>query len=198
MLVIGLTGGIATGKSTVSKMFSEHGIPVIDTDLIARDLLKVGTKAYDEVLEKFPVSIILTNNEISRKKLAEVIFRDKEKRDELNNIIHPKVREIVLHDLEGYKSDDKKIVIVDVPLLFESKFDEVVDKVIVVYTTKENQLMRLMDRDIITEEYALSKIDSQMSLDEKIERADFLIDNSKSIIETKKDFLRIMKEIEVL
>jgi dephospho-CoA kinase len=198
MLVIGLTGGIATGKSTVSKMFSEHGIPVIDTDLIARDLLKVGTKAYDEVLEKFPVSIILTNNEISRKKLAEVIFRDKEKRDELNNIIHPKVREIVLHDLEGYKSDDKKIVIVDVPLLFESKFDEVVDKVIVVYTTKENQLMRLIDRDIITEEYALSKIDSQMSLDEKIERADFLIDNSKSIIETKKDFLRIMKEIEVL
>ena len=132
MLVIGLTGGIATGKSTVSKMFSEHGIPVIDTDLIARDILKVGTKAYDEVLEKFPVSIILTNNEISRKKLAEVIFRDKEKRDELNNIIHPKVREIVLHDLEGYKSDDKKIVIVDVPLLFESKFDEVVDKVIVV------------------------------------------------------------------
>jgi dephospho-CoA kinase len=198
MLVIGLTGGIATGKSTVSKMFSEHGIPVIDTDLIARDLLKVGTKAYDEVLEEFPVSIILTNNEISRKKLAEVIFRDKEKRDELNNIIHPKVREIVLHDLEGYKSDDKKIVIVDVPLLFESKFDEVVDKVIVVYTTKENQLMRLIDRDIITEEYALSKIDSQMSLDEKIERADFLIDNSKSIIETKKDFLRIMKEIEVL
>jgi len=198
MLVIGLTGGIATGKSTVSKMFSEHGIPVIDTDLIARDILKVGTKAYDEVLEKFPVSIILTNNEISRKKLAEVIFRDKEKRDELNNIIHPKVREIVLHDLEGYKSDDKKIVIVDVPLLFESKFDEVVDKVIVVYTTKENQLMRLIDRDIITEEYALSKIDSQMSLDEKIERADFLIDNSKSIIETKKDFLRIMKEIEVL
>ena len=136
-MVIGLTGGIATGKSTVSKMFSEHGIPVIDTDLIARDLLKVGTKAYDEVLEKFPVSIILTNNEISRKKLAEVIFRDKEKRDELNeplfkkiekgDIIKPQLNDILISKIRPYLN--KTVLINDDSLYYTKAFIQIRPKV---------------------------------------------------------------------
>lgn len=197
MKIIGLTGGIATGKSTVSKMFSEANIPLIDTDVIAREVLNKGTKGYNEVLEYFTEDVLLTNKEINRKKLARIIFTNPKKRKKLNNIVHPKVKEEVLDQIEMHRKKNAQIVVVDVPLLYESGFDELVDDVIVVYTSKELQVERLMDREQITDEYALMKIDAQMSLEEKVKRARYVIDNSSSILDTKKQFNKILAEIEV-
>ncbi len=197
LIIVGLTGGIATGKSTVSKFFIDEGIPVIDTDLIARNLLSKGTKTYYEVIQFFSNEILLTNKEINRKKLGRVIFTNPKKRKKLNEIVHPKVRDEVNEQIKKYEEKGHPIIVIDVPLLFETKYQEVVDKTIVVYAKEIKQLERLASRDNISVEYAKMKIDAQMPLSEKVERADYVIDNSFSILQTKRDFLRVLKEIEV-
>jgi dephospho-CoA kinase len=197
-LVLGLTGGIATGKSTVSRMFLEKNIPLIDTDSISRDLLAKGNDGYAEVVKCFKNDdILLTNMEINRKLLGRIIFSNAQKRQKLNDIIHPKVINIVLSEIDKHKELGTDVVVVDVPLLFESGFDQFTDKVVVVYAPEELQLQRLIDRDNISEEYANMKINAQMTMEDKIEKSDFVIDNSKSILQTKKDFLEVLKKIEV-
>lgn len=197
-LVVGLTGGIATGKSTVAQMFLEKEIPLIDTDSISRELLKIGNEGYQEVVNYFKNDdILLTNNEINRKLLGRIIFSNTAKREFLNSIMHPKVLNIVLSEVDRYKELGTKIVVVDIPLLFESGFEKYMDKIVVVFTERELQVERLIDRDNISEEYAEMKINAQLSLDEKMKRADFVIDNSKSILQTKKDFLDVIEKLEV-
>lgn len=196
-IVIGLTGGIATGKSTVSNMFVDASIPVIDTDKIARDVLHIDTDEYHRVVQLFTEDILLPNKEINRKKLGRIIFTNHVKREKLNQIVHPKVEEIVMDMISIYKKQQEKVIVVDVPLLFESGFDQLVDKVVVVYSTREKQINRLMERDHIKKEYALLKIEAQMPLEEKVDKADFVIDNSKSILQTKKDFQTVLEQIEV-
>ena len=197
MIILGLTGGIASGKSTVSTMFQEEKIPVIDTDVIARDLLRKGTDTYQEVVDYFSEEILLTNKEINRKKLGRIIFANSKKRNKLNHMIHPKVREIVEQEIEVFRQLGNKVIVIDVPLLFETNYEQIVDKTIVVYTTQEAQISRLMSRDNITREYAMMKIQAQMPLEEKKDLADYVIDNSYSILNTKKDFMKIMKDLEV-
>ncbi len=196
-MVVGLTGGIATGKSTVAQMFVDEGIPVIDTDTIARDLLHKGTDPHAAVVDAFGKDILLTDGQINRKMLGRIIFGDPNKRKTLNDIVHPHVLRIVETEIERYTELGQPLVVVDVPLLFESGFDEVCDKTVVVYTSPEQQLKRLIERDVIQSEYAQMKIAAQMSVEEKAERADFVIDNSFSILQTKKDFVKILKELEV-
>jgi dephospho-CoA kinase len=196
-IVLGLTGGIATGKSTVAKMFIDANIPLIDTDKIARSLLDKGTETYDEIIKFFTDDILLTNNEINRKKLGRIIFANAQKRKKLNDIVHPKVKEIVETELVKYQKLDKQVVVIDVPLLFETNYHHIVDKTIVVYTTPQEQLKRLIERDIITKEYAQMKINAQMSLGDKVDMADYVIDNSFSILNTKKDFNKILEDLEV-
>ena len=181
-LIIGLTGGIATGKSTVTNMFKSIDIPVIETDVIARNLLNKGTEGYEEVLTAFSDSILLTNKEINRKKLGLIVFSNPQRRKKLNEIVHPRVKSIVL----------------DVPLLFETDFIDLVDVTIVVYTTFKKQKERLMERERIDKDYAEIKISSQMLLNRKVDLADFVIDNSKSILDTRKEFNKVMAQIEVL
>ncbi len=198
MVILGLTGGIATGKSTVAKMFIDEGIPVIDTDKIARDLLQKGTDTYHKIVECFSEDILFVNNDINRKKLGQIIFRNSKKRLQLNDLIHPKVREIVEYELERNRKLEKKIVVVDVPLLFETDYHKLVDKSIVVFCNSKEQISRLMSRDNIEKEYAMMKINAQMDLAEKVKIADYVIDNSLSILNTKKDFTKILKDIEVI
>lgn len=196
-LVLGLTGGIATGKSTVAKMFEERNIPVIDTDQIARELLNKGTESYNEVIKFFTSDILLTNGEINRKKLGRIIFSNAQKREKLNSILHPRVLNIVDAEIQKSKDKDEKVIVLDVPLLFESEFDKKVDKTIVVYTSHAEQVKRLMERDLIKREYAEMKINAQMSINDKVDIADFVINNSLSILNTKKDFNKILEELEV-
>ncbi|AIO19618.1 Dephospho-CoA kinase [Candidatus Izimaplasma bacterium HR1] len=197
MKILGLTGGIASGKSTVTKFFIDEGIPVIDTDLIARNLLNKGTESYNEVIEFFSDEILLTNNEINRKKLGRIIFSNPQKRHKLNEICHPKVLKEVNEQIALLKEENAKVIVIDVPLLFETNYQELVDKTIVVYTSPEKQLERLISRDSITEEYAKMKINSQTPLSEKVTLADYVIDNSFSILDTKRDFKKILKDLEV-
>lgn len=195
-MILGLTGGIATGKSTVSSMFTDKNVKVIDTDKIARDVLKKGTEGYFEVINHFGEEILLTDKEINRKLLGRLIFMNKVKRDLLNSIVHPKVLEICLNEIKNQKELNTKYVVLDVPLLYESGFDKYTDKVICVYTSKQRQLQRLMDRDLVNEEYALMKINAQMSIEEKVVKADYVINNSNSILDTKRQFLEIIEELE--
>lgn len=195
-IIIGLTGGIASGKTTVSNMFIEKNIPVIDTDKIAKELLSIDTEAYNEIIEMCGDDIKLSNNEINRKKLATIIFSNEEIRNRLNLIVHPKVKKIMMSEVARYKQMEVKIIVIDVPLLFESDFDKYVDETITVFVNFENQLDRLMSRDQIDLEYANLKIKSQLPLSEKVKRSTYVIDNSLSILETKKQFLEVLEKVE--
>jgi len=194
--IIGLTGGIATGKSTVSNMFLEINIPVIDTDKIAKQLFVKGSETYEAVREAFGDEILTPSEEINRNILAKIIFSDEEKREMLNNIVHPKVKEHVFAEIKRLELQGESFIVVDVPLLFESHFDTFMDYTVLVYAKRENQIARLISRDNIDETYALKKIKAQMPLSEKKKRADFVIDNSKSVLDTKRSFERCFKKIK--
>lgn len=196
-MIIGLTGGIATGKSTVSNMLRDLGIPIIDADLIAREVVEPGEKAYGEIVEQFGEDILTKEGEIDRKKLGTIVFRDEEKRMLLNKIVHPAVRSEMRRRAEEYLNNGHPTVVMDIPLLFESKLQQMVEKTIVVYTTKETQLQRLMQRDQLTEEEALQRIHAQLPVEEKKSLADAVIHNEGSLSETKEQLLQLLKKWSV-
>ena len=185
MLNIGLTGGIASGKSTVAKLFQEKGAYLIDFDVLVRSVEEPGVHAWERIVENFGTEILSEDGTINREKLGAIVFRDKEKLEKLNGIVHP----LVFEEWERQIADIKKknpnaIVISDIPLLIEvGKVDEV-DLVVLVYISREEQIRRLMERDGCSREDALVRIDSQMSIDEKLWYSDFVVDNGSSLEET--------------
>lgn len=191
-LVIGLTGGIASGKSTVANMLIEKGITVIDADIIAKQAVEKGMPAYRQIIDEFGEDILLSNGDIDRKKLGALVFTNEQKRLVLNAIVHPAVRQEMLKRRDEAVANREAFVVLDIPLLFESKLESLVDKIIVVSVTKELQLERLMKRNQLTEEEAVSRIRSQMPLEEKTARADQVIDNSGTLEETKRQLDEIM------
>ncbi|MFH5881034.1 dephospho-CoA kinase [Liberiplasma polymorphum] len=193
--IIGLTGGIATGKSTVTQMFKERNIPVIDSDKIAKTLLDKGQEAYQEILAEFGEEVLSTDTNINRNKLAKIIFNDEKKRKKLNEIVHPKVKKVIYTEIARLKTLEHDFIVVDVPLLFESEFDKICDITLLVFARRKDQVTRLMMRDHIDETYALQKIKSQFPLGKKKALADYVIDNSKSILETRKAFDKFISSI---
>ena len=196
-LILGLTGSIATGKSTVSLMFDDYEIPVIDADKVARQVVVPGEQAYNEIVKEFGEDILREDKMLDRKKLGSIVFADKEKRKKLNNIIHPQIRKKMLHDRDQLVEQGEKCVVLDIPLLFESELTHFVDKVIVVYADPKIQLERLMERDESTEEEAKQRINSQMSIKEKAARADAVINNNGTKFETYEQLEKILKEWNV-
>ena len=172
-LIVGLTGGIATGKSTVTQMFKSVDIPVIETDAIAKDMLRKGSEGYEEVITHFSNNILLSDNEINRKKLGAIVFGNPQKRAQLNSIVHPRVKSMVKSEIQKHKELGTKIIVIDVPLLFETDFIDLVDKTIVVYTPFRKQKERLMERERIDKNYAEIKIRYQMPLNRKVDLAEF-------------------------
>ncbi|MGV2937959.1 dephospho-CoA kinase [Mesobacillus sp. LC4] len=197
-LVIGLTGGIASGKSTISAMFTEMGITVIDADIEARLAVEPGEKAYNDIVSHFGNEILEEDRTINRPKLGEIIFNNEEKRMLLNSIVHPAVRERMAQKREKAEAADEKAVVLDIPLLFESKLTGLVEKIIVVFVDEQTQLERLMKRNGFSEEEAYSRINSQMPLKAKIALADAVVDNSGSIEESKQQLMNILSEWNVL
>lgn len=195
-IIIGLTGGIATGKSTVSKMFSNNDIPVIDADKIAHDLMEKDQPVTQKVFEVFGEKYKLPTGHLNRKKLGKYVFNNAEARKKLNDIIHPEVEAIVVKEISRLEANEHDLIVIDVPLLFESGFEKYCDYSIVVFTSKEVQIERLISRDKIELEYALAKIDSQMSVKEKVKQADYVIDNSLSVLETSKQFIDILNYLK--
>ena len=190
--VIGVTGGISSGKSNVISIIKRQGFKVIDCDLINHNLQKINMPIYNAIKEAFGSSYFLDNKELDRKKLGELIFHNENEKLKLNSISHPIIKEEVLKEIN--KADG--IIFVDVPLLYESKFDSLCDKVICVYLNKETQIKRLMERDHIDYSYAKAKIASQMDLDKKRDLADYVIDSKGSFQETYHQVLKILEMIK--
>lgn len=181
--IIGLTGSISTGKSQVSNYLREKGEKVVDADLIARDV--VDLESVKEKIKKAFGENIYVDDKLDRKALAEIVFRDEEKRQVLNEIEHPEIYRLILEEIKKSKGR----VFVDIPLLFESeelnkKYNLNFDEIWLVYVDRETQIKRLMKRDDISEDFALEKINSQMSLEEKKKLADLVIDNSRGLEDT--------------
>lgn len=197
--IIGLTGGIASGKSTVANILIEKGYNLIDGDIIAREVVKIGEPAYIKIIEEFGREILLDNKEINRKALGQIIFNSKEKREKLNNITHPFIFKSIKDKLNKL-SKEGNMVFLDIPLLFEQfdlwkRYDIKFDEIILVYLGMEDQIKRLEKRDNITEEEALNKIRSQMSMEEKLKKASKIIDNSGDIQYLKEQIEKVLLEL---
>lgn len=184
-LVIGLTGGIASGKSTVAHMFQKRGITVVDADVIAKEAVEKGMPAYRKIAETFGAGVLLDNGGIDRKKLGELVFQNEDKRMQLNAIVHPEVRKTMIKERDKAIQARERFVVLDIPLLYESGLEHLTDKVLVVWVPKELQLERLMERNSLSEKEALNRIHAQLSLDEKKKKADAVIDNSGSLKDTE-------------
>ncbi len=192
-LVIGLTGGIATGKSTVSEMFKEMDIPVVDADVISREVVEPGELAYEKIVDTFGEEVLHPDGTLNRKKLGSIVFGDEQKRKQLNEIVHPEVRKKMISERDRYVQKGHPIVVLDIPLLFESKLTHFVDKTLLIYVDEDIQLKRLMNRDQSTKEEALQRINAQFPISKKLELADAVIYNNGTIEETKEQLLEQLK-----
>ncbi|MBM7571954.1 dephospho-CoA kinase [Aquibacillus albus] len=197
-MVIGLTGGIASGKSTISNMITTFGIPVIDADVISRQVVEPGESAYRKIVDYFGENILHDDRTINRNKLGQIVFSDEEKRKALNKMVHPEVRKTMLNQKEDLINAGNKAVVLDIPLLFESKRTALVDQILVVYVDEDTQLSRLMKRDGFTEEESQSRIKSQMPLKQKQEMADAIIDNRGSLEQSRKQLEKIFIDWKII
>lgn len=192
-MILGLTGGIGTGKSTVAKMLREKNIPVVDTDNISKEIIE-----YPEIIEKIKAEIsskIFNNeNKLDRKKLSEIVFENKDKLKKLNEIMHPVILKKMWEEVEKLKKD-YKIIVVDIPLLFEINMENEVDKVLLIYSSKEIQIERIMNRDGRTREEAIKIINSQMPLYKKREKSDYIIQNNDSLEKLKKNLDKVVQKL---
>ncbi|HDA7463041.1 TPA: dephospho-CoA kinase [Staphylococcus aureus] len=191
--VIGLTGGIASGKSTVSELLSVFGFKVVDADKAAREAVKKGSKGLAQVREVFCDEAIDENGEMNRRYMGDLVFNHPEKRLELNAIIHPIVRDIMEEEKQEYLKQGYN-VIMDIPLLFENELENTVDEVWVVYTSESIQMDRLMQRNNLSLEDAKARVYSQISIDKKSRMADHVIDNLGDKLELKQNLERLLEE----
>jgi dephospho-CoA kinase len=181
MPLIGLTGGIATGKSLVADYLRRKGIHIVDADQLAHEVVRQGEPAWQEVVDAFGREFLLPDGGLDREALGRLIFSVPEQRKKLEGIIHPRVFEAAEKMLRPLlTTDPERVVVFSVPLLFESGFAKQVDRIVVVYADEATQTQRLMQRNGLTKEEALQRIHSQMPMDEKIKRADFVIDNTST------------------
>ncbi|GIO01207.1 dephospho-CoA kinase [Brevibacillus laterosporus] len=185
-MILGLTGGIASGKSTVAAMLRERGVTVIDADLIAREVVEVGKPAYNGIVKYFGTSVLDETGALNRAVLGEIIFSDREKRMVLNEIVHPEVRKEMRLQATLAQERGERLVFMDIPLLYESKLTYMVDRVVVVYVPESVQFIRLMERDEFDEEQAKKRLRAQMNIEEKRKLANYVIDNQGSRSDTQK------------
>lgn len=191
--VIGLTGGIASGKSTVSELLAAHGFKVVDADVAARQAVAKGTKGLEQVKAVFGEAAIDKDGNMDRAYVGDVIFNHPEKRLELNEIVHPIVHDIMQQEKEDYLKQGFN-VIMDIPLLFENELQDTVDEVWLVYTSESIQIERLMERNDLSMEDAKARVYSQISIDKKRRMADHEIDNRDTKLELKQNLEQLLVE----
>ncbi|WCR27268.1 dephospho-CoA kinase [Paenibacillus thiaminolyticus] len=183
---IGLTGGIASGKSTVSRLLVERGALLVDADRIAREIVLPGSPALDQIADRFGADMLLPDGSLDRKRLGNVVFSDAAKRKALEEITHPAIRqEMMMQMCRLEEEHPQSLVVVDVPLLYESGLTDRFEEIVVIYVPQAIQLERLMGRDGLTEAEASERLLSQWDIEKKRERADYVIDNSKGMEETR-------------
>lgn len=196
MRVIGLTGGIASGKSLVSHHLHELGALIIDADRIARDIVEPGEPAWFRIVEEFGDDILNHDGSLNRKALGMLVFSDPRKLDRLNRITHPYIISKIKDLLKEYReSFSSAVVVLVAPLLFEAGLETLVDEIWVVYVNPQTQLRRLMERDGLTEAEAMQRIRVQLPIEEKLRRADRIIDNNSSPESTRAQIERFWSDI---
>ncbi len=197
LTVVGLTGGIASGKSTVSSLLKDKGAAIIDADEIAKEIMSKGKPVWVNVVNHFGEQILNDDkSDIDRKKLADIVFSDRVKLEALNSLTHPEILKEIKKQLENYKKAGRKVIVIDAALLLESGLDTFVDEVWLVVVDEKTQLERLVMREKDMDfAQALNRIKSQMPLKEKLKYANRVIDNNSSIEETREQIDEIWREI---
>ena len=201
MKIVGLTGGISSGKSTVSSYLKQLKIPVIDADEVARKVVEPNSQGARKIRKTFSSDVFEEDGSLNRQKLGSLIFSNAENRQKLDDLLQPLIKIMILDEIEEYRQKGETMIVLDLPLLFEKYYEELCEEIIVVYIPKELQLERLMRRNQYTKQEALSRIDSQLSIEEKRKRATVLLDNQGTIqqlyqqveqwlVETKNDILQ--------
>ena len=182
MLLVGLTGGIGSGKSTVARMLADRGAVIVDADVLAREALEVGTPGFEQVVERFGTELVdhAAGGILDRKKLAEVVFADEEARKDLEAIVHPEVGRRLVETIAAHR-DTHDIVVFDAPLIIEGGFGDGLDALVVVTTPLEEQIERLMRDRGMADDEARARIGAQAPTEEKVARADHVIENAGSL-----------------
>ena len=201
MKIVGLTGGISSGKSTVSSYLKQLKIPVIDADEVARKVVEPNIQGAREIRKTFGSDVFEEDGSLNRQKLGALIFSNAENRQKLDDLLQPLIKIMILDEIEEYRQKGETMIVLDLPLLFEKHYEKLCEEIIVVYVPRELQLERLMKRNQYTKQEALSRIDSQLSIEEKRKRATVLLDNQGTVqqlyqqveqwlVETKNDILQ--------
>jgi dephospho-CoA kinase len=186
MRLIGLTGGIGSGKSTVARMLAARGAAVVDADLLAREVVEPGTPGLAEIAAEFGPGVLLPDGRLDRPALGAVVFADAARRERLNQITHPRVGALMQERIAAALESGAPLVVVDVPLLFEGKREPMFEGVMLVWVPEAVQLQRLVERDGMGEAEARQRIAAQMPIDGKRELADWVIDNSGTVAGTQR------------
>lgn len=201
-IIVGITGGIACGKSTVAELLAEKGAIAINVDQVGHQLLKRGSSVMDELISGFGESILDASGDVSREKLGAIVFNDKSARERLNAIMHPPIVEQSRTRARQLVAEDPTcVVLIDAPLLIEAGAQDTVDIIVVVTASTENQLQRIIDRSIaqnrpLERSEAQARIDAQMPLSEKIEYADFVIENNRTVDELREQVSLLWQELK--
>jgi len=193
---IGLTGGIATGKSTVAKLLTDKGAMLIDLDRIAREVVSPGQPALEQIVGQFGQAILQPDGTLDRKRLGGIVFADPDKRKQLEAITHPAIRAVMRERMqENKRLHPDRLTVVEVPLLYESRLAAEFDHAVVVYVPRVEQLQRLMARDKLSQEDAEKRLAAQMDIEEKRALADYVINNSGSPESTALQVERLWREL---
>ena len=196
MKVIGLTGNIGSGKSTVAEMFRQLGAKIIDADSIARKIVEPGQRTWKEIKDVFGDEVISSDQSIDRQKLGDIVFNDVSKRELLDNITHPKIFDEINNLVNEYEKDHSNVVIIEAALIIEKGgLLDLIDKLILVVVDEDTQTKRIKLRDDIPSDQIQSRIKSQMQISEKKKYADYIIDNNGSVLKTRTQVNKIWKEI---
>ncbi|MEG0260554.1 MAG: dephospho-CoA kinase [Lysinibacillus sp.] len=197
-MIIGLTGSIASGKSTVAKMIIKLGLPIVDADVVARDVVEPGSATLAMIAEQFGESILQEDGALNRAKLGDIIFREPAKRKTLNDIMHPAIRVEMLRQRDALIEAGAPHVVMDIPLLFESKLQHFVEKILVVSIKEEVQLRRLMERNQLSQEDAVARIQSQLPMTVKVKGAHAVIYNNESFEQTEAQLMKILTQWKII
>lgn len=195
MFKLGLTGGIATGKTTISNYLKTKGIPVLDADEYARKVVEPGTPGLTDIVNTFGKQVLQSDGSLNRKLLGQIIFNDMTARQKLNDITHPRIQQMMTDELQKLPKGKTPLVILDIPLLLENHNIAGADAIMVVTVPESIQLNRLMQRNNLTKEEAQRRIDAQMPLSEKEKLADFIVDNSGTIANTLTQVDKVIQNI---
>ena len=194
MLLVGLTGGIGSGKSTVARMLEERGAVVFDADLLARAAVEPGTPGHTAVIERFGADVLAPGGELDREALASIVFADPSARRDLEQIVHPEVRRLFAEGSEAYHDTDR-IVVFSAPLLVESGMHTAFEILVVVSATVATQVERLMRQRGMSEAAIRARIDAQAPLEDKAAVADFLVDNEGTLAELESQIERLWHDL---